>query len=218
VKDNEARTALADYGRRMITDGLSIGTSGNISVRVDDHIAITPSGVAYHEMEPEHVSLVTTSGEHLDGMQPSSELPMHLAIYGSSRAAAVVHTHSPYATALSTVAEELPAIHYTIVQLGGAPVRVVPYSTFGSQDLADNTQAALTGRRAAILANHGTVAYGHTLAAAYDRAQLLEWLCRLYLLALQSGKPRLLSDEELEDVVESARARARGSKSAGPQA
>ena len=128
---------------------------------------------------------------------------MHLAVYRHTDAAAVVHTHSPFATALSLVLDELPAVHYTINGLGG-PVRVAPYATFGSAQLATHLAAALHERNAAILQNHGTVAIGVTLRQAYERAVLLEWLSELYWRARQIGEPRILSQPELDAVRDQA--------------
>lgn len=133
---------------------------------------------------------------------------MHLAIYAVTRAQAVVHTHSPEVIALSAVSDELPAIHYAIADLGG-PVRVAKYYRFGSDELASAAVAALEGRRAAILANHGAVTYGATLAQAYDRALLLEWLAKVYRLAIAGGTPRALSPAGLAEVIEHARLRKR---------
>ena len=125
---------------------------------------------------------------------------MHLAVYAATSAAAVVHTHSPEVVALSSTCDELPAIHYAITSLGG-PVRVAPYTRFGSAGLASAATMALNGRQAVILQNHGAVTYGGTLAEAYERALLLEWLARVYRLARSSGTPRILSAAELDEVT-----------------
>lgn len=194
--------------RRAAATGLSIGTSGNLSVRVDAGVLITPSGRDVDNLEPADICLVDVDGRQLAGeLRPSSEVPMHLAVYRSSDAKAVVHTHSPYATALSITLNELPAVHYTINGLGG-PVRVAPYATFGTPELAANIATALTDRSAAILQNHGTIATGASLRQAFDRAELLEWLATLHWRALQVGGPKILTDDELSDVREqSARLR-----------
>ena len=128
---------------------------------------------------------------------------MHLTIYRHTKALAVVHTHSPFATAVSTVLDELPPVHYALAGLGG-PIRVAPYATFGSGDLARNMIAALEGRSAALLQNHGTIAYGRDLAQAYLRAQTLEWVAEVYWRAKTLGEPRILPVEELERVRELA--------------
>jgi len=208
-----ARAQLVGYSARLLDDGLAVGSAGNISVRVGDVVAITPSGVSYAEMRAEDVCLVALDGaelaEHTE--TPSSETPMHLAIYAATKAAAVVHTHSPEVIALSAAREELPAIHYAITGLGG-PVRVAPYVRFGSAGLATAAVTALDGRSAAILRNHGAVTHGRDLAQAYDRALLLEWLARTYRLALCYGEPAILSAADLDEVTAEARRRRYGER------
>jgi L-fuculose-phosphate aldolase len=208
-----ARAQLVGYSARLLDDGLAVGSAGNISVRVGDVVAITPSGVSYAEMRAEDVCLVALDGAELaEHMQtPSSETPMHLAIYAATKAAAVVHTHSPEVIALSAAREELPAIHYAITGLGG-PVRVAPYVRFGSDSLAAAAVTAIDGRSAAILRNHGAVTYGRDLAQAYDRALLLEWLARTYRLALCYGEPAILSAADLDEVTAEARRRRYGER------
>jgi L-fuculose-phosphate aldolase len=208
-----ARVQLVGYSVRLLADGLAVGSAGNMSVRVGGIVAITPSGISYAEMRPEDVCLVALDGTELAGSEtPSSETPMHLAIYaGCAGAAAVVHTHSPEVIALSASRPELPAIHYAITGLGG-PVRVAPYRTFGSAGLAAAAVGALDGRSAVILRNHGAVTYGRTLAQAYDRALLLEWLARTYRMALSYGEPATLSAAELDEVTAEARRRRYGER------
>lgn len=175
---------------RMAADGLTVGTSGNVSVRAGELVAVTPSGVAYTDLEPAGVCVVDLDGQPVEpGPVPSSETPMHLAVYRHTAAAAVVHTHPLYATAVSTLVEELPPIHYMVAALGG-PVRVAPYATYGTPELAENCLAALAGRSAVLHANHGATTHGASLAQAYDRSVLLEWLCRLWHQARLAGEPR----------------------------
>ena len=196
-----AREQLVSYCGRLIADGLAVGASGNMSVRVGDLIAITPSGVRYSELIPSDICVVTLTGEEVDaGETPSSELPMHLAVYQGTSAAAVVHTHSAEVIALSAANDELPAVHYAIAGLGG-PIRVAGYTRFGSAGLAEAAVAALADRSAAILENHGAICYGRTLAEAYDRALLLEWLARVFRLACSYGEPHILTQAELDEVV-----------------
>lgn len=196
----EARALLVEYGHRLIRDRLTVGTAGNLSLLVDDVLAITPSGVPYERVAAADIVLVDADGTVREG-KPSSELPLHRAIYAGTDAGAVVHTHSPYATALATVFEdELPPIHYTTAILGG-PVPVVPYSTYGTQELADACRKALRDRSAALLQSHGVVAYGDTLESAYERAQLVEWLAEVYTHACAVGTPRLFDAAELETVT-----------------
>jgi L-fuculose-phosphate aldolase len=211
-----ARAQLVSYSARLLDDGLAVGSAGNISVRAGDLVVITPSGVSYAEMRPEDICLVSTDGtQQPDGTDipetPSSETPVHLAIYAATKAGAVVHTHSPEVIALSAGREELPAIHYAITGLGG-PVRVAPYVRFGSAGLAAAVVEALDGRSAVILRNHGAVTHGRDLAQAYDRALLLEWLARTYRLALSYGEPAILSTAELDEVAAETRRRRYGER------
>jgi len=209
-----ARAQLVSYSARLLDDGLAVGSAGNMSVRAGDTVAITPSGVSYAEMRPADVCLVALDGTEPAGLvlqTPSSETPMHLAIYAATKAGAVVHTHSPEVIALSAAREELPAIHYAITGLGG-PVRVAPYVRFGSAGLAEAAVGALDGRNAVILRNHGAVTYGRDLAQAYDRALLLEWLARTYRLALSYGEPAILSAAELDEVTAESRRRRYGER------
>jgi len=209
-----AREQLVRYGARLVADGLAVGAAGNLSVRVGDLIAITPSGIGYDELTTSDICLVTLTGDEVDAPEtPSSELPMHLAVYAASAAGAIVHTHSAEVVALSATCAELPAVHYAITALGG-PVRVAAYVRFGSEGLAEAAVAALAGRHAAILQNHGAICYGRTLAAAYDRAVLLEWLARVYRLARAHGELRVLSQAELDEVSAEARRRRYGERRA----
>jgi L-fuculose-phosphate aldolase len=207
-----AREELVGYSARLLDDGLAVGSAGNLSVRLGDLVAITPSGISYREMRPADVAVIRLDGAEVDAREtPSSEMPMHLAVYGSTKAGAVVHTHSPEVIALSASRDELPAIHYAIGGLGGA-VRVAPYVRFGSAELASAAVRALDGRRAAILRNHGAITYGRTLAQAYDHALLLEWLARVYRLALSYGEPSVLSEADLAEVAAEAKRRNYGTR------
>jgi L-fuculose-phosphate aldolase len=207
-----AREELVRYGSRLVADGLAVGAAGNLSVRVGDLVAITPSGIGYDELTPADICVVTLAGDEVEAAEtPSSELPMHLAVYAATDARAVVHTHSAEVVAVSATCTELPAVHYAITSLGG-PVRVTSYVRFGSTSLAAEAVAALAGRRAAILQNHGAICYGLTLRAAYDRAVLLEWLAKVYRLARCHGEPRILSQAELDDVAAEVRRRRYGER------
>lgn len=196
----DERRQIVDHCRRMRADGLVVGASGNMSIRSADVIAVTPSGLDYDAMTPESVGVHRLDGSPVEAtFAPTTELPMHLAVYARTDAGAVVHTHSTAATALSTIAEELPPIHYLVALFGG-PVRVASYATYGTSDLAANMAAALDGRTACILGNHGTITYGADLAEAYSRAVNLEWLCEVYLRATMAGTPRLLPLAEIDRV------------------
>ncbi|EPH43108.1 class II aldolase/adducin family protein [Streptomyces aurantiacus] len=195
---------LVATARRTVTDGLVVGTSGNVSVRVGDTVLVTPSGVAYDKLTPADVLGVDLDGNRLiGGLAPTSELPMHLAIYRATGAGAVVHTHAVHATAVSTLVPELPSVHYMTAALGG-PVRVAPYALYGTDELAENMLHALRDRSACLLQNHGTIAYGDTLSQAFDRTAQLEWMCRLWLTAsaVPGHAPSLLSLDQLRETEE----------------
>ncbi|WP_255952673.1 class II aldolase/adducin family protein [Streptomyces odontomachi] len=192
--------ALVATARRTVTDGLVVGTSGNVSVRVGDTVLVTPSGVPYDRLAPEDALGVDLNGTRVLGtLKPTSELPMHLAVYRATDAAAVVHTHAVHATAASTLVTEVPSIHYMTAALGG-PARVAPYALYGTEELAANMLRALRDRTGCLLQNHGTVAYGATLDQAYDRTAQLEWMCRVWLTAsaLPDRSPSLLTAEQVE--------------------
>jgi L-fuculose-phosphate aldolase len=199
------RQELAQVGRRMLADRLCIGTAGNLSLRSGDLVAVTPSGIPYDRLDAASMCVIGIEGNVVEAPTvPSSEVPMHLAVYRGTKAGAVVHTHSPYATVLSTLVDELPPIHYVIAGLGGR-VRVAPYHTFGTEELAVDMINALSGRAAVLLQNHGTITYGPTLEQAYDRSVTLEWLSTMYWRAKLFGQPNILSDDEIDRVRERAR-------------
>ncbi|MBB5933686.1 class II aldolase/adducin family protein [Streptomyces zagrosensis] len=189
--------------RRTTDDGLVVGTSGNVSARVGDTVLVTPSGIPYDELGPDDIVGVDLEGHPLLGhRRPTSELPMHLAIYRATHARAVVHTHAVHATAVSTLVTELPAVHYMMGALGG-PVRVAPYALYGSDELARHMLAALRDRTGCLLRNHGTIVYGDTLRQAYDRTAQLEWMCRVWLTAVTvpGHTPTLLTEAQLDEAT-----------------
>jgi L-fuculose-phosphate aldolase len=199
----QTRVAIAEACRSLARSGLVIGSAGNVSARVsDDLIAVTPTGARLATLVPEKVAIVDLDGTLVDGpLLPTSELPLHLAVYAHSDAGAVVHTHPPMATAIACVADELPCVHYTLLTLGGN-VRVAPYATFGTPELAASVVEALDGRRAALMASHGAVTYGADLESAIDATELLEWACGVYVHASACGTPRLLGEDERAAVAE----------------
>ncbi len=202
---DEARDAVAAYARRLVADRLVAGTAGNVSVRVADHVVVTPSGVAYDTMTGDDVCVVDLEGAVVDGdLPPTSELPLHLLCYARHDAGAVVHTHSPAAVALSLLCDEVPLVHYQTAMFGGA-VAVAEYAPYGTDELAANVSAALAGRSAAVMRHHGTVVFADSLRAAYDGAAHLEWLCDVWLRASAVGTPRLLTVEQVDDVAERLR-------------
>lgn len=200
----ELREQVCEYGRKAIELGLVIGTSGNLSVRDGDLVAVTPSGAALDRLTPEMCPIVDLDGYLVEGeLQPSSETPMHLAVYAATGAQAVVHTHSVFGTVVATTMTELPAVHYNALMLGGT-VRVAEYATYGTPELAANVRAALDGRQGALMANHGGVTVGATLEQAFELTRLLEWLCEVYVRGLSIGKPTTLTEEQLAGVVDRA--------------
>jgi L-fuculose-phosphate aldolase len=197
------RGLIATYGRRMTADRLVVGTSGNLSVRAGDLMAVTPTGHAYETLTPELVCVQRLDGSAVEGeLAPTSELPIHQLIYAHTDARAVVHTHSTAATVVSTLVEELPTIHYILAVMGG-PIRVAPYASFGGQELAANVLAAIEDRSGVLLANHGAVTYGPTIQVAYDRALYLEWVSEVWLRAhalAPAVTPRVLGEADMADV------------------
>lgn len=202
----EMRAAVAAAARRIADAGLVLGTSGNVSARLHDKIVITATGAVLAQITEAEVSVIDLEGNVLEGdYQPTSEIDLHLGIYRNSalRAGGVVHCHAPNATALACVLDELPVIHYEQLMLGGA-IRVAPFATFGTPDLADKVVEALTGRKAALMANHGAIAFGSDLGKAVENALLLEWMSTLYSRASAIGTPRALSIEQMTAVAEHA--------------
>ena len=201
---------MARAARRLAAAGLVAGTSGNVSVRAGDRVAISPTGAVLAELEPGQVAVVDMQGRQVEGdLAPTSELDLHLGIYRRHGAGAVVHTHAPMATAVGCVVDEVPLVHYEMLLLGGA-VRVAPYATFGSPELAAAVGDALEGRSAALLANHGAVTTGADLEGAVRATELLEWACTVFWRAAQIGAPRSLGDEEVRAVVDAAVTRGYG--------
>ncbi|WP_405086608.1 class II aldolase/adducin family protein [Microbispora sp. NBC_01389] len=201
---DELRRELCEYGRRAADLGLVIGTSGNLSARKGDLVVVTPSGVALDRLRPEDCPVLDLTGRVVDGgTRPSSETPTHLALYEATSARAVVHTHSVFATVVASTMTELPPIHYNTLLLGGT-VRVAPYATYGTPELARGVLAAIEGRQAALMAGHGAVTIGNGLEQAFEATRLLEWLCEVYVRALGVGRPAVLTEDQLTAVIERA--------------
>ncbi|MGW2049657.1 class II aldolase/adducin family protein [Streptomyces sp. NPDC001858] len=215
---SQERTAVADACRRLGAEGLLIGTAGNVSVRVEDRVAITATGAVLERLTPDQVTVVDLDGKIVAGeLRPTSELDLHLGVYRRYGTGAVVHTHAPMSTAVSCVLDELPCIHYQLLALGGT-VRVAPYATFGTPDLAASVIAALDGRSAALMANHGAVTHATSLDKAVEHALLLEWACGVYQRAAAMGQPRVLDERQQLAVIEAAIARDYGTTHPVPPA
>ncbi len=199
--EDERRGVVAAC-RRLVEDRLVVGTAGNVSLRVDDLVVVTPSGVDYGRLTPELVGVHRLDGRPVEApLSPTTELPLHLAVYAATDAMAIVHHHAVASTALSLVADVVATSHYYSALFGGQ-VRVAPYATFGSEQLAANVAAALAGRTGALMSNHGAVCIGATLDQAYERARYLDWLCDVQLRALSTGRPvKVLPDEEIANVA-----------------
>jgi L-fuculose-phosphate aldolase len=207
----EDRIAVAEAARDVAASGLTVGSSGNAGIRRSEHLLITPRGSRLGAVDPADCVCValadgSVSPDHTRPSRPSSELPLHLAVYAAvPEAQAIVHTHSHFATVLSTLVDEIPPIHYVTTEFGG-PVRVAPYATYGSVELAEGVAAALAGRSAALMANHGAVTVAATLDHAVEQARQLEWLASVSWHAHVFGTPTLLGDAQLGAVDEQNRA------------
>ena len=205
-----ARAALARASRALAGAGLVAGTAGNLSLRAGELIAITPTGAELASLRADEITVLDARGEVVAGtLAPTSELDLHLGAHERYRPGAVVHTHSPVATALACVLDELPCIHYEMLPLGGA-VRVAPYRTFGTPELAAVTLDALAGRRAALMSNHGAIVLGDDIDHGVRQASLLERMCELYWRAVAVGPPRTLDEAQLAAVADTVAARSYG--------
>ncbi|MDR2261313.1 MAG: class II aldolase/adducin family protein [Azoarcus sp.] len=195
--------ALIDTARATVECRLNAGTSGNVSARIGNGFIITPSGLPPAQCKTSDMVTMAMDGQHADALEPSSEWRIHRDIYANfSEAGAIIHTHSPFATALACLRTDIPPFHYMIARFGGDSVRCAVYATFGSEELSKNALAALDGRSACLLANHGMLVYGrdldHTLAQAIE----LETLCEQYWRSRQIGPPALLTEAEMAKALE----------------
>ncbi|MCR4818401.1 MAG: L-fuculose-phosphate aldolase [Fretibacterium sp.] len=203
------RRSVVDYGQRLLTHGLTRGTGGNISIlnREQGLLAISPSGMDYFEINPEDVVVLDLEGRIIEGKRrPSSEADMHRMVYnGRPDIAAVVHTHSPFATALACTREAqkngLPPIHY-LTALAGPSVRCIPYYPFGTEVLGQAARVGMEGRFAVLMGNHGLLAAGPDIRYAFNVAEELEFVCELYCHARTAGTPTLLSEEDMRVAME----------------
>jgi len=202
--ERELRASVVATALAMERAGFAVAKSGNVSCRFGAGMLITPSGVPYAATTPADVVSLDLDGRVVSGArEPSSEWRFHAAIYRArSEAQAVVHTHSPQATALSCARRAIPAFHYTVALAGGNDIRCAEYATFGTQELSDNALRALEGRRAVLLANHGVIAFDASLAAALALAEEVESLATRYLAMLAAGlEPVILDEAEMRRVT-----------------
>jgi L-fuculose-phosphate aldolase len=207
-EDAALRRAVIETARALGPADLGVNRSGNVSARWADGFLVTPTGVPYEALEPGDIVFVPLDGTAPQGrLLPSSETPFHLAIYRARpELSAIVHCHSPHATALACTGRGVPPFHYMVAAAGGASILCAPYATFGSEELSRHAVEALAeGRRACLLANHGQIACGASLPKALELAREVEMLARQYLLALQAGEPVLLDAAEMARVLDKFR-------------
>ena len=210
---NINHTAHVDLRRKIISTaqkmnalGINHGKSGNVSARADEGFLITPTGIAYDDTQPEHIVATQFDGRFEADLLPSSEWRFHADIYRArADVHAIVHTHSAYATTLACMGRNIPAFHYMIAVAGGRNIRCAPYATFGTQALSEHALAALDGRDACLLAQHGLIVVGASLEKALGLAVEVESLARMYWQALQIGEPPILGDVEMTIVLEKFR-------------
>ncbi len=204
MKHLSERELIIATGRRMNEAGLNQGTSGNLSVRIDGGFLVTPSGVPYDELEPRHVVAMRLDGGVDPGqLVPSSEWAIHRDVYARRpEVGGVLHAHSMFATTLSCLRRGIPAVHYMVAAAGGNDIRCADYATFGTPELSANVLAALEGRKACLMGNHGMLAVGATLPAALKLAIEVETIAAQYWRALQIGAPVILPDDEMARVLE----------------
>lgn len=201
--EDELRLEVVSAARAMNARGLNRGTAGNVSTRWRDGFLVTPTGMVYDEMSPDDVVFVGSDGSWSGTRKPSSEWRFHRDIYEArEEAGAILHAHSPFATPLACLRGGIPPFHYMIARFGGGSIRCADYATFGTQELSTNAVAALEGRCACLLANHGMLVFGRGLRHALDLAVELETLCEQYWRARQIGEPVLLADAEIVRVLE----------------
>ena len=197
------RENLLSIAQKLIETGLNKGTAGNASVRCDGGFLVTPSGMAVEDMSAASMVQMAFDGSYEAEKIPSSEWRFHRDILESRiDINAIVHTHSMFATTMACLHKDIPPFHYMIAVVGGDTVRCAPYALFGSQALSDNALAALTDRKACLLANHGMIALGRDLDDALAVTVEVENLCEQYWRALQLGEPHILSDAEMREVFQ----------------
>lgn len=200
------RETLVEYGKKLIDTGLTVGTGGNISIynRDSGYMAITPSGLEYHTITEDDIVIMDLNGYVIEGKwKPSSEYQMHSLVYQNREDVnAMVHTHAMYSTTISTLNIDLPAVDYLVAHSGGKNIRCAEYATYGTKELAENALKSMEGRKAVLLANHGINVVGENMEEAFAITEQLEFCARLYWQAKAIGEPVILSDDEMEMMVD----------------
>ena len=207
MKNLEKRKEVITYSIKLNTTNLSPLRSGNISVRSIENsvegFLITPSGKKYDTLKEEDIVFVSKDGNHDTNLKPSSEWRFHKDIYLKKvDAKAIVHAHSPHATAVSAHGKDIPAFHYMIALAGGDSIKCAKYATFGTQELSNNIIDALENRKACLMSNHGQVAFGENLESAFELAEELENICHQYINTIKLGDPKILSSSEMDVILE----------------
>ena len=207
MKNLEKREEVIKYSIKLNTTNLSPLRSGNISVRSIENsvegFLITPSGKKYDTLKEEDIVFVSNDGNHDTNLKPSSEWRFHKDIYlKKPDAKAIVHAHSPHATAVSAHGKDIPAFHYMIALAGGDSIKCANYATFGTQELSNNIINALENRKACLMSNHGQVAFGENLESAFELAEELENICHQYINTIKLGDPKILSSSEMDVILE----------------
>ena len=207
MKNLEKRKEVIKYSIKLNTTNLSPLRSGNISARSDENgiqgFLITPSGKKYDTLKEDDIVFVSNDGNHDTNLKPSSEWRFHKDIYlKKPDAKAIVHAHSPHATAVSAHGKDIPAFHYMIALAGGDSIKCAKYATFGTQELSNNIIDALENRKACLMSNHGQVAFGENLEGAFVLAEELENICHQYINTIKLGDPKILSSSEMDVILE----------------
>ena len=213
MKNLDQRNKIIEYCLKLNSTNLSPLRSGNISMRSKesekDGYLITPSGKKYESLKPEDIVFMglNEEEENNDSMnKPSSEWRFHRDIYiNKKNAEAIVHAHSPHATAVSSHRKSIPPFHYMIALAGGEDIKCAEYATFGTKELSNNIITALANRSACLMSNHGQVAFGKNLDEAFELAQEIENICQQYIIALKIGEPKILSLKEMKKVFDKAK-------------
>ena len=199
------REQVIEYSLKLLDEGLTNGTAGNVSIfnREKGLVAISPTGVNYSELTPEMISVVDLNGKLIEGLKPSSELEMHMILYRNREDVnAVIHTHPVYTTVLACLRQDLPAIDYMIAVTGATKVRCAEYASYGTKELAENAYKAMGSSLAVILANHGLTTAGKDIANAFNITVQVEYISNLYIKARNIGEPIILPDNEMNSMLE----------------
>jgi len=199
------REQVIEYSLKLLSEGLTNGTAGNVSIfnREKGLVAISPTGVNYSELTPEMISIVDLDGKLIEGLKPSSELEMHMILYRNREDVnAVIHTHPVYTTVLACLRQDLPAIDYMIAVTGATKVRCAEYASYGTKELAENAYKAMGSSLAVILANHGLTTAGKDIANALNITVQVEYISNLYIKAKNIGEPIVLPDNEMNSMLE----------------